>query len=127
MDLLEVAVIVAAIVLAVLLLVVGIAHLITPGKVEPLVPEWWPAKRLTVYASGVAEVVIGVGLLVPSTRPWAAGVAVLMFLVYTLVHLDDLRHTSGATRRSDTTGGVVTRGVVNLAYAGLALFVCLGG
>jgi len=23
-------------------------------------------------------------------------------------------------------GGVVTRGIVNLAYAGLALFVCLG-
>ena len=112
--------------LATLLLVVGVAHLVTPGKVEPLVPEWWPAKRLTVYASGVAEVVIGIGLLVPATRPWAAGVAVLMFLAYTLVHLDDLRHTSGATRPGDTTGGVVTRGVVNLAYAGLAALVLLG-
>jgi len=112
--------------LATLLLVVGVAHLVTPGKVEPLVPEWWPAKRLTVYASGVAEVVIGIGMLVPATRPWAAGVAVLMFLAYTLVHLDDLRHTSGATRPGDTTGGVVTRGVVNLAYAGLAALVLLG-
>jgi uncharacterized membrane protein len=120
------AVTVVAWLLAALLLVVGVAHLVTPGKVEPLVPEWWPAKRLTVYASGVAEVVIGIGLLVPATRPAAAGVAVLMFLVYTLVHLDDLRHTSGASRLSDTTGGVVTRGVVNLAYAGLAAFVLLG-
>lgn len=108
------------------LLIVGVAHLVTPGKVETLVPGWWPAKRLTVYASGVAEVGIGVGLLVPATRAWAAGVAVLMFLAYTLVHLDDLRHTAGASRLSDTTGGVVTRGIVNLAYAGLALFVCLG-
>lgn len=113
-------------ILAALLLVVGVAHLVTPGKVEPLVPEWWPAKRLTVYASGVAEVVVGIGLLVPAARTWAAGVAVLMFLAYTLVHLDDLRHTSGATRLGDTTGGVVTRGVVNLAYAGLAAFVLLG-
>lgn len=120
------AVTVVAWLLAALLLVVGVAHLVTPGKVEPLVPEWWPAKRLTVYASGVAEVMIGIGLLVPATRPWAAGVAVLMFLAYTLVHLDDLRHTSGATRLGDTTGGVVTRGVVNLAYAGLAAFVLLG-
>lgn len=120
------AVTVVAWLLAALLLVVGVAHLVTPGKVEPLVPEWWPVKRLTVYASGVAEVVIGIGLLVPATRPWAAGVAVLMFLAYTLVHLDDLRHTSGATRLGDTTGGVVTRGVVNLAYAGLAAFVLLG-
>lgn len=120
------AVTVVAWLLAALLLVVGVAHLVTPGKVEPLVPEWWPAKRLTVYASGVAEVVIGVGLLVPATRSWAAGVAVAMFLAYTLVHLDDLRHTSGATRPGDTTGGVVFRGVVNLAYAGLAAFVCLG-
>lgn len=120
------AVTVVASLLAALLLVVGVAHLVTPGKVEPLVPEWWPAKRLTVYASGVAEVMIGIGLLVPATRPWAAGVAVLMFLAYTLVHLDDLRHTSGATRLGDTTGGVVTRGVVNLAYAGLAAFVLLG-
>lgn len=120
------AVTVVAWLLAALLLVVGVAHLVAPGKVELLVPEWWPAKRLTVYASGVAEVVIGIGLLVPATRPWAAGVAVLMFLAYTLVHLDDLRHTSGATRLGDTTGGVVTRGVVNLAYAGLAAFVLLG-
>lgn len=120
------AVTVVAWLLAALLLVVGVAHLVTPGKVEPLVPEWWPAKRATVYASGVAEVVIGIGLLVPATRPWAAGVAVLMFLAYTLVHLDDLRHTSGATRPGDTTAGVVTRGIVNLAYAGLAAFVLLG-
>jgi hypothetical protein len=49
-----------------------------------------------------------------------------MFLAYTLVHLDDLRHTSHATRAGDSIGGVVTRGVVNLAYAGLALLVCLG-
>ncbi|WP_406022188.1 hypothetical protein OH802_22305 [Nocardioides sp. NBC_00850] len=52
--------------------------------------------------------------------------AVLMFLAYTLVHLDDLRHTAGASRRSETTSGVATRGVVNLAYAGLATFVLLG-
>lgn len=120
------AVTVVAWLLAALLLVVGVAHLVTPGKVEPLVPEWWPAKRLTVYASGVAEVVIGFGLLAPAARSWAAGVAVAMFLAYTLVHLDDLRHTSGVTRPGDTTGGVVFRDVVNLAYAGLAAFVCLG-
>ncbi|GGU14204.1 MauE/DoxX family redox-associated membrane protein [Nocardioides albus] len=112
--------------LAALLVVVGVAHLVTPAKVEPLVPEWWPAKRATVYASGVAEVAIAIGLLVPATRAWAAGVAVLMFLAYTVVHLDDLRHTSGATRASATTGGVITRGVVNLAYAGLAAFVWVG-
>ena len=33
---------------------------------------------------------------------------------------------TGATRLGDTTGRVVTRGVVNLAYAGLAAFVLLG-
>ncbi|MEI7054338.1 MauE/DoxX family redox-associated membrane protein [Nocardioides sp. CCNWLW239] len=120
------AVTVVAWVLAAFLIVVGVAHLVTPAKVEPLVPEWWPAKRATVYASGVAEIAIGVGLLVPAARSWAAGVAVLMFLAYTLVHLDDLRHTSRATRAGDTTGGVITRGVVNQAYAGLALFVCVG-
>ncbi|WP_328531160.1 hypothetical protein OG984_08550 [Nocardioides sp. NBC_00368] len=120
------AVTIVAWLLAAFVIVVGVAHLVTPAKVEPLVPEWWPAKRATVYTSGVAEVVIGIGLLVPATRTWAAGVAMLMFLAYTLVHLDDLRHTSRATRASDTTGGVITRGVVNLAYAGLALFVCLG-
>ncbi|MEU6137934.1 MauE/DoxX family redox-associated membrane protein [Nocardioides sp. NPDC047086] len=97
--------------LAALLLVVGVAHLVAPAKVEPLVPEWWPARRATVYASGVAEVVIGIGLLVPATRTWAAGVAVLMFLAYTHVHFEGRRLTSG---------------VVNLGYAALALFVCLG-
>ena len=46
----------------------GILHFLKPRWYEAIMPDWLPAHRELVYASGVAEVVSGAALLHPRTR-----------------------------------------------------------
>ena len=47
----------------------GLVHLVRPAIFEPLMPRTLPAHREIIYASGVAEIVCGVGLL--ARQRWA--------------------------------------------------------
>jgi uncharacterized membrane protein len=46
----------------------GVLHFVIPRWYESIVPDWLPAHRALVYASGVAEIAGGVGVLHPRTR-----------------------------------------------------------
>jgi uncharacterized membrane protein len=46
----------------------GIMHFVIPRAYESIVPDYLPAHRALVYASGVAEVAGGAGVLHPRTR-----------------------------------------------------------
>jgi uncharacterized membrane protein len=50
----------------------GIMHFVIPSVYESIVPEYLPARRALVYASGVAEIAGGVGVLHPRTRRLAS-------------------------------------------------------
>jgi uncharacterized membrane protein len=67
--------------LATLLLVTASGHF-TRMKEElvRMVPEWMPAPRLTVYLTGVCEILGAAGILLPATRRWA-GLALILFLI----------------------------------------------
>jgi len=52
----------------------GTVHLVKPEVFEPLMPSWVPAHKEVILASGVAELLCAVGLLMPATRR-VAGVA----------------------------------------------------
>jgi uncharacterized membrane protein len=60
----------------------GLLHFVKPRLYEAIMPDYLPARRGLVYASGVAEVIGGVGLLHPSAavRRWSG-----RWLVATLV------------------------------------------
>ena len=58
----------------------GVLHFVRPGMYEAIMPPWIPAHRELVYASGVAELAGGAGVLHPKTRK-AAG----WWLIATLV------------------------------------------
>jgi uncharacterized membrane protein len=58
----------------------GLNHFRSPRTYESIMPRYLPAHRELVYASGVAEAVGGVGLMIPRYRNSAA-----YFLVATLV------------------------------------------
>ena len=49
-------------------LTAGTLHLLRPRIYERIVPRRLPAKRELVYASGVAEIIGGAGVLHPATR-----------------------------------------------------------
>jgi uncharacterized membrane protein len=61
----------------------GIMHFVKPKFFLGLMPPYIPAHGFMVAASGVAEVVLGIGLLFPATRVWAAwGIIALLIAVF---------------------------------------------
>ena len=61
----------------------GTSHFIFPGEMAEMVPPVFPAPRLWVLATGVAEVLGGVGLLFTRTSRLSAwGLAVFLVAVF---------------------------------------------
>jgi uncharacterized membrane protein len=67
----------------ILFVAAGIGHFLAPGFYMKIMPPYLPLHRELVLASGVAEVVLGVLLLVPKTSRFAAwGLIALLIAVF---------------------------------------------
>jgi uncharacterized membrane protein len=67
--------------LAAFLIVAGVAHFLNPDFFDAIVPPWAPGSaRFATYASGVAELLVGLGILVGRTRRIALWSAALLFV-----------------------------------------------
>lgn len=81
-----------AIVMGTALLGMGIMHFAAPGRFDSIIPDEIPlSKRGLTYASGVAELAIGAGLLVPRTRRPAALAAIGLFVAVFPANVNTLR------------------------------------
>ncbi|MBL4850203.1 MAG: DoxX family membrane protein [Planctomycetes bacterium] len=68
---------------AALYVVAGLNHFRDPSFYLPMMPPYLPAHLELIYLSGVAEVVLGLGLIAPLTRRWAAwGIVALLIAVF---------------------------------------------
>ena len=67
--------------LGLVLLVTGTDHFLSPSGFEAIVPRWLGSPTFWVAASGVAELLVAVGLIVRPTRRLAAIGAVVLFVV----------------------------------------------
>lgn len=79
---------IAIIIIAVWMLVGGVLHMIMPEPFFRAVPDGWP-KLAIVYLSGIAEIAIGIGVLMPRTRAIAGLAFAVMCLVYLPIHVWD--------------------------------------
>jgi uncharacterized membrane protein len=62
---------------------IGVTHFTRPEFFTAIVPPWLPAPLALVYASGVAEIAGGLGVLPPQTRRLAGwGLIALLIAVY---------------------------------------------
>ena len=66
--------------LALLFIGAGVLHFVAPATYLRIMPPYLPEPLLLVYVSGVAEIVGGVGLLVPTTRRLAGWGLILLLL-----------------------------------------------
>lgn len=68
---------------AVIYIVAGINHFISPKTYLAIMPPYIPAHNLMVLLSGIAELLLGIGLLFPATRSMAAwGLVFLLIAVF---------------------------------------------
>ncbi len=60
--------------------VAGIFHFLVPGVYVQIVPPVFPAPSAFVYLSGLAEIAVGIGLLIPRTRRYAAWATIALLV-----------------------------------------------
>lgn len=63
-----------------LYVVAGVLHFVVPELYVQIVPPVFPAALALVYLSGLAEIAVGIGLLVPRTRRYAAWATVALLV-----------------------------------------------
>jgi uncharacterized membrane protein len=75
-----------------LLIVFSISHFAYPSFLTAFFPDFVPdgVKLLLIYLTGVLELVLGVGLILPKYRHTAATLTTWMFIAYFPVHIRDL-------------------------------------
>ncbi|TWW00219.1 DoxX family protein [Chitinophaga pinensis] len=70
----------ALIAAAVMFVLIGIMHLVTPRKLTYMIGGWLPYALELVLISGILEIVLGIGLLVPAMRTYAAWGLILLLI-----------------------------------------------
>ena len=71
---------IGGIILALLFILSGIVHLVSPQLYLRIVPPYLPAHLPIVYISGVAEILGALGLILPQTRRLAAWGLVALYI-----------------------------------------------
>lgn len=81
---------------ATLYLIAGIYHFINPQFYTSILPNWFPLQSEAVFVSGIAEIVLALGLLHPKTQKASAFLITVMLVVFLfLVHIPMLFNFQG--------------------------------
>jgi len=64
----------------------GLIHFVKPKMYMRIMPKYLPNHKALVYLSGIAEVILGLALLIPSLRTFAVYGIIAMLLIFLLVH-----------------------------------------
>ena len=78
---------------AILFVAAGLNHFIAPAFYVSIMPTYLPWHYALVIISGVAEVVLGVGLLIPRTSRYAAWGLILLLIAIFPANIHMATHT----------------------------------
>ena len=67
-------------------IIAGVFHFLKPEMYMRIMPRYLPAHRSLVYLSGLAEIILGIGLIFPETKDVAIYGIILMLIIFLLVH-----------------------------------------
>lgn len=67
--------------MAIMLWFTALGHFMYWRGMAMMIPGFVPAKRTMVYLSGILEIILAIGLIVPSTRRLSADLLILFFLL----------------------------------------------
>lgn len=72
--------------MAAMYIVAGIMHFVKPKVYLRIMPRYLPSHKLLVSLSGLAEIILGIGLCFPATKEASIYGILLMLAVFLLVH-----------------------------------------
>jgi uncharacterized membrane protein len=88
----------------------GLNHFITPEwYLTNQMPPWVPFPLAMLYLTGIAEIAGGVGLLIPSLRPWAVRGLLLLLLAIFPANIHMYAEAFAQNGWSSTTVGLLLR------------------
>lgn len=73
--------------MALMYVIAGVVHFVKPKMYMRIMPRYLPRHKLLVYLSGLAEIILGLGLFFPETKNAAIYGIILMLLIFLLVHI----------------------------------------
>jgi uncharacterized membrane protein len=76
------------IILALFLLMSGIAHFLTPEMYFPLIPDFFPKSIVNLLVGGV-EILLGIGVFIPSFKKKALLGIFFLMIVFLPIHILD--------------------------------------
>ncbi|WP_179350000.1 DoxX family protein [Winogradskyella pacifica] len=65
----------------------GLMHFLRPKMYMRIMPRYLPNHKALVYLSGVAEIVLGIGLCIPAVKAFSIYGIMAMLGVFLLVHV----------------------------------------
>lgn len=103
--------------------VIGIQHFLDPAWFEPIVPKILGNPTFWVIVSGIPEVGLGIAIMIPKTRKWAAmGLAALLVVLY-WANLNMWLNDIEIGGESFGTTGHILRGIGQVAMIATALWI----
>ncbi|NHE57629.1 DoxX family protein [Cyclobacterium plantarum] len=67
--------------MCVMLIFTAIGHFAFTKGMEMMIPDFIPFKTEVVYLTGLMEIILGIGLLFPSTRVYSAWILIIFFML----------------------------------------------
>ncbi len=65
----------------------GVNHFLNPTFYLPLIPPYFPFPEEINVLSGVAEILLGIGVLVPFSRKWALRGIIILLIAFIPSHI----------------------------------------
>jgi uncharacterized membrane protein len=73
-------------IMAVIYIFAGTMHFIKPKMYMRIMPQYLPNHKALVYLSGIAEIVLGIGLCIPVLKAFSIFGIIAMLAVFLIVH-----------------------------------------
>lgn len=73
--------------MAFLYLLAGVNHFVSPESYLPIIPDYLPSHELINILAGIAEIILGIGLLIPKSRMVSAWGVIAMLIAFIPSHI----------------------------------------
>ena len=103
---------------------VGIQHFVNSKAFNEIVPSYLGAPSFWTYSSGILEIALGLGLMIPATRTISARCLVVLVMLVSLANLNMYLNDVPFNGSLLSTTGHIIRLIIQVVL--ITVLICLG-